>query len=129
MGNRAMFALGLAVGYVFGTRAGRERYDQMVEYSKQVAGNPAVQKATQTVKTKTTEVTKTAVAKAPGIAKSATDQVPKIVSTARQMAADHLPSMLGGKNGSPRDDVSDDGQLIYPADDTSTPVNGVRYTT
>jgi hypothetical protein len=119
MGNRAMFALGLAVGYVFGTRAGRERYDQMVKYSKQVAESPAVQKATDTVKTKTTEVTKTAVAKAPGIAKSATEQVPKIVSSAKQKATEHMPSKFGGKGGDAPadDDISADGHLIYPADD------------
>jgi hypothetical protein len=129
MGNRAMFALGLAVGYVFGTRAGRERYDQIVKYTKQVAGSPAVQKATITVKTKTTEVTKTAVAKAPGIAKSATEQVPKIVSSAKQKAADHMPSKLGGKGGTPADgDVSADGHLVYPAEDGKSPVNGARYT-
>jgi hypothetical protein len=125
MGNRAMFALGLAVGYVFGTRAGRERYDQMVKYSKQVAGSPAVQKATVTVKTKTSEVTKTAVAKAPGIAKSATEQVPKIVSSAKQMASDHMPGKHGG---TPADEVSADGHIVYPAEDGKSPVNGVRYT-
>jgi hypothetical protein len=131
MGNRAMFALGLAVGYVFGTRAGRERYDEIVKYTKQVAGSPAVQKATVTVKTKTTEVTKTAVAKAPGIAKSAGDQVPKLVHSAKQMAADHMPSKLGGKGGDTpdsTDDVSADGHLVYPAEDGTSPVNGVKYT-
>jgi hypothetical protein len=131
MGNRVMFALGLAVGYVFGARAGRERYDQIVKYSKQVADSPAVQKATVTVKTKTTEVTKTAVAKAPGIAKSATDQVPKIVNSAKQMAAEHMPSKLGGKGGDmpeDADDVSADGHLVYPAEDGTSPVNGVKYT-
>lgn len=126
MGSRGGFVLGLAVGYVLGTRAGREKYDQMVKSAKDFAGNPAVQKATITVKTKTTEVTKTAAAKAPGIAKSASGQVPKIVSSAKQKATDHMPSKLGGKGGA-RDDVGADGELIYPADDSS-PVNGARYT-
>jgi hypothetical protein len=128
MGNRAMFALGFAAGYVIGTRAGRERYDQMVNYSKQLAASPAVQKASQTVKTKTTEVTKTAAAKAPGIAKSATEQVPKIVSTAKQKASEHMPSKLGGKgNGDGEaldDDISADGHLIYPADDAADAPHG-----
>ena len=128
MGYRAMFAVGFAVGYVVGTRAGREKYDQMVQYAKQVAANPAVQKTTETVKTKTTEVTKTAMAKAPEVAKSASKQVPKIVGSAKQMATDHMPAKLGGK-GMPdeSDDVSADGQLVYPADDASAPVNGARY--
>ncbi len=124
-----MFVLGFAVGYVFGTRAGRERYDQMVKSAKQIAGSPAVHKATYTVKTKTSEVTKTAVAKAPGLAKSATEQVPKIVSTAKQKATDHMPSKLGGKGGAQKDDdISADGHIVYPAgDDSKSPVNGARY--
>jgi len=123
-----MFVLGLAIGYVLGTRAGRERYDQIVKFSRQVMGSPAAQKATYTVKTKTTEVTKTAVAKAPGLAKSATGQVPKIVSSARQKAADRMPSKLGGKGGARNDDdVSADGRLVHPAEDSQSPLNGVRY--
>jgi hypothetical protein len=125
-----MFVIGLGVGYVLGTRAGRERYDQMVKSAKDFAGNPAVQKATVTVKTKTTEVTKTAAAKAPGIAKSASGQVPKIVSSAKQKATDHMPSKFGGKGGAANgDDVAADGELIHPADDSGSPVNGVRYNT
>jgi hypothetical protein len=131
MGNRTMFVAGLAVGYVLGTRAGREKYDQMVKMSQQVAGHPAVQKATQTVTTKTTEYTKTAVANAPGYAKSASAQVPKIVSSAKQMASSKFGgSGKGGASGI--DDVGADGQLVYPAEEVQTqvdPVSGVRYTT
>jgi len=130
MGYRAMFAAGFAVGYVVGARAGRERYDQIVKISRQVAGHPAVQKATQTVTTKTTEFTKSTVAKAPDLAKSASAQVPKIVSSAKQVAADHLPSRLGGKaDARDADDVSADGHLIYPAEDGQATSDGVRYTT
>jgi len=124
MGYRAMFVAGLAVGYVLGAKAGRERYEQIMKAGQQVAGNPAVQKATQTVTTKTTEVTKTAVAKAPDFAKSASAHGSKIVTSAKQMAADHLPSRLGGsgKGGAADDvdDVSADGHLIYPADDSES---------
>jgi hypothetical protein len=127
MGYRAIFAVGFAAGYVFGARAGRERYDQIVKYGKQVAGSPAVQKATYTVKTKTTEVTKTAVAKAPDLAKSASKQGTKIVSSAKQK----MPSRLRGKGGGAEpdevDDISADGHLIYPADDSRAPSNGARH--
>ncbi len=122
-----MFVLGLAIGFVAGTRAGRERYDQMVKYGKQVAGSPAVQKATYTVRTKTTEVTKTAAAKAPGIARSATGQVPKVVSAAKQKASGHVPGKLGGKSA-PKDDVTADGHLVHPAEDGRSPANGARHT-
>ncbi len=123
MGYRASFVLGFAVGFVAGTRAGRERYDQMVKYGRQVAGSPAVQKATVTVKEKTTEITKTAVAKAPEVARSATAQGQKIAKSARGKATAKMPSRHG-KDGE-GDDLSADGHLIYPADETS--VNGARY--
>jgi hypothetical protein len=128
MGYRAMFVVGLAVGYVLGAKAGRERYDQIMKAGQQVAGHPAVQKATQTVTTKTTEYTKTAVAKAPDFAKSASAQVPKIVSSAKQMASDHLPGKLGGSGKGGADDVGADGHLVYPAEETGSPVEGIRYT-
>ena len=80
MRYKATFALGFVVGFIAGARAGRERYDQIVKYSRQVAEHPAVQKATSTVTTKATELGKTAAAKAPDIAKTAaatgSEQVP-----------------------------------------------------
>ena len=37
------FLVGAATGYVLGSRAGRERYEQIVRWSHRVADNPAVQ--------------------------------------------------------------------------------------
>ncbi|MFE7564640.1 hypothetical protein [Kitasatospora sp. NPDC057500] len=39
------FGVGLATGYVLGTRAGRQRYEQIARVTRQVAGNPKVQGA------------------------------------------------------------------------------------
>lgn len=36
-------AAGLAVGYVLGSRAGREKYDQIVAVARKAQGHPAVQ--------------------------------------------------------------------------------------
>lgn len=44
-----MLGLGVAVGYVFGTRAGRERYDAMKAKVDEVWGNPRVAKARREV--------------------------------------------------------------------------------
>ena len=121
MRYRAMFVAGFVAGYIAGARAGRERYDQIVKYSKQVAEHPAVQKATSAVATKATELGKTAAAKAPDFAKSAastvSEQVPKMAATAR----DRLP--FGGKSDSA------DGQAGSPVDNGQASVNGARYTT
>ena len=120
MRYRVMFIAGFAVGFVVGARAGRERYDQIVTYTKKVAGHPAVQKTTQTVTVKTTEYAKTAMSKAPDFAKTAGAQVPKLVGSAK--------SRLGGKgDGDAPDDVSADGNLVYPADGADASVNGARY--
>lgn len=42
MRYRLTFVAGLALGYVLGTRAGRERYEQLKNSARQVAENPAV---------------------------------------------------------------------------------------
>ncbi|CAM5679822.1 hypothetical protein SFUMM280S_08971 [Streptomyces fumanus] len=42
MRYRLTFVVGLAVGYVLGTRSGRERYEQLKKTARQVAQNPAV---------------------------------------------------------------------------------------
>ncbi|MBV1856123.1 hypothetical protein [Catellatospora tritici] len=39
------FAAGAAVGYVFGTRAGREKYDELVITARKVMDHPTVQEA------------------------------------------------------------------------------------
>jgi hypothetical protein len=137
-GNRmrkAMFIAGFAVGFVAGARSGRGTYDKLVAYGRQVAEHPKVQEATTKAQTKATELGKQAAAKAPDYAKSAATsatnaakaasaQVPSVVHA----AADKLPRQFGG-NGTgtddmPVDDVSADGNLVYPADSTTT--NGVR---
>ena len=97
-----------------------------MKYGHQVADHPAVQKATQTVTVKTTEYTKTAMSKAPGFAKTAGAQVPKLVGSARQKAADRMPSRMRGNDGAV-DDVAADGNLVYPADGAEASVNGARY--
>jgi len=48
--------LGMAIGYVLGSRAGRERYEQMKRWSARVADHPAVQGAAGFVKGKVEEV-------------------------------------------------------------------------
>jgi hypothetical protein len=42
MRYRLTFVAGLAVGYVLGTKAGRERYEQLKKSAQQFAQNPAV---------------------------------------------------------------------------------------
>ncbi|GHB39224.1 hypothetical protein GCM10010347_05870 [Streptomyces cirratus] len=48
MRYKVTFAIGLAVGYVLGTRAGRERYEQLKKSAREVAQTPAVRNAAET---------------------------------------------------------------------------------
>ncbi|MFK4148252.1 YtxH domain-containing protein [Streptomyces sp. NPDC004065] len=48
MRYRLAFIAGLALGYVLGTKAGRERYEQLMRSARQVAQNPAVRNTAET---------------------------------------------------------------------------------
>ncbi len=48
MRYRVTFVVGLALGYVLGTRAGRERYEQMKKSACELAQNPVVRNAAET---------------------------------------------------------------------------------
>ena len=45
MRGKLIFITGLGVGYVFGTRAGRERFDQMVAQARKAWESPTMQEA------------------------------------------------------------------------------------
>ncbi|KOG52598.1 hypothetical protein ADK75_15395 [Streptomyces virginiae] len=47
MRYKVTFVVGLALGYVLGTRAGRERYEQLRKSAQQIAQNPAVRNAAE----------------------------------------------------------------------------------
>jgi len=51
-----IFAIGAGVGYVLGTRAGREKYDKMAAQARQVLDNPKVKETTDTVQTEATRL-------------------------------------------------------------------------
>jgi hypothetical protein len=135
---KGTFITGVAVGFVLGSRAGRDTYDKMVAYAQQVWEHPKVQQATSTVQAKTADLSKQAAAKAPDYAKGAmssvqstvSTQVPKFVQNVRQTANDKMPAKwrsgtatatadpaTDGSLGGQPDDVGPDGNLVYPADD------------
>ncbi|MEU5974134.1 YtxH domain-containing protein [Streptomyces sp. NPDC047315] len=47
MRYKLTFVVGLAIGYVIGTRAGRERYEQMKKSVREFSQNPAVRNAAE----------------------------------------------------------------------------------
>ncbi|MEU3344324.1 YtxH domain-containing protein [Streptomyces sp. NPDC006700] len=48
MRYRLTFIAGIAVGYVLGTRAGRERYEQLKKSAGRIAQNPALRNTAET---------------------------------------------------------------------------------
>jgi hypothetical protein len=110
---KATFLAGLAVGFVVGARAGRERYEQMVKASRKVAESPAVQKATRAAGAKATELSKVARDKA-------AERMPKITETAKSSATkvrgqfDRLPGRHAADTGTDSEPAGVNG--TRPAD-------------
>ncbi|GII24622.1 hypothetical protein [Planosporangium mesophilum] len=68
MRGKLMFLAGLGAGFVLGTRAGREKYEELVQAARKVRENPTVQEAAGVVQ----------------------EQANKIVSGGKEMMTDKL---------------------------------------
>ena len=95
MRYRVVFFAGLGIGFVIGTRAGRERYEQMRRLARKVADNPSVQQAAGVLQ-----------AQAAGYAKTAGGKVADRAGAARAKAAEAIHDHVPGKrvresNGQP----------------------------
>ena len=80
MRYRATFLAGLAVGFVAGTRAGRERYEQMKKLAQKMVDNPTVRNAARAAGEKAADLTKVAKDKA-------AERMPKLTETAKSSAS------------------------------------------
>jgi len=77
---------GLAIGFVAGTRAGRERYDQMVKVAKTATESPAFQQAAGAIQAQVSSAGQKVAGSAPRLAQSAMHSV-----------GDHVP-LLKNRN-------------------------------
>jgi hypothetical protein len=57
---RPSFLLGIGIGYVLGTRAGRERYEDIVAVARRVAGSQTVQSTAGVLQAQIHELTEQA---------------------------------------------------------------------
>lgn len=76
MKARMMFMAGAAIGYVMGTKAGRERYEQIKRLSQQVSENPNVQDAAGKLRAKGEEFAGAARGKAGQLKERVPEQMP-----------------------------------------------------
>ena len=56
MRGKLTFAAGVAVGFVLGTRAGRERYEELAATTRKLLASPTVQEATGVAKSQATKI-------------------------------------------------------------------------
>ena len=84
-GYRYTFLGGLAVGYVVGTRAGRERYEQLKRLARSATESPAVQQAAGALQ-----------AQATGALKAATG---KVAQSAKQKVGERIPGLRHRADG------------------------------
>jgi hypothetical protein len=86
--KRAVFAAGIAVGFIAGSRAGRKPYDAMVRSARKAMQSPPAQRAFKAATDKGTAMKESATAKAGDLAKSAFARVSKAVGSGARKARD-----------------------------------------
>ena len=85
MRYRFTFFAGLAVGFIVGARAGRERYEQMKKLARKAADSPAMQQAAGAAQ-----------AQAANLARSAKDKAMQRVPRLTEKAKSTMSGPVGG---------------------------------
>jgi hypothetical protein len=98
--GRVGLALGGAVGYVLGTRAGRERYDQMVAAAKQLGERPEVKRVVE---------------QAPGTVGQVADKAADRLGQARERIAQDRPATSPGAGSPPAPARASSSLLAEPS--------------
>jgi len=93
MRGKILFATGLAVGYVLGTRAGRERYEQIRATVSKLWNDPRVQKQVHTAEDFVGDQAKKAVS-------AAADKVSETATNATSRARSRTASARSRSTGS-----------------------------
>jgi len=106
--TRLSFVAGFAAGFVAGTRAGREKYDQMVKIAKSAAENPTVQQAAGALQAQATALASTAAQKVGG---QLQEKVPHIAQSAARSVGDHIPGLKHG-NAAANGNTESGGQSV-----------------
>lgn len=87
---RISFVSGFAAGFVLGSRAGRERYEQIKKAARTVAENPAVQQAAGAVQAQASGLASTASSK---LSDGVRDRGAQLARTARSKVEERVPGL------------------------------------
>ncbi|HUZ53633.1 MAG TPA: hypothetical protein VMU94_14045 [Streptosporangiaceae bacterium] len=111
---RISFLGGLAIGYVLGAQAGRERYEQLKQLARKAAESPAMQQTAGALQAQATATAKTAKDKATtGMRKSAS-KVSRRSPTSSSTRTSTSASTASGNGAMPRQTGSDDNRPFVP---------------
>lgn len=107
MFRKLTFLVGLGTGYVLGAKAGEQRYQQIVDKAREIAGMPAVKEAASTLT---------------DAASSAASTVGDKAASAASTVSDKAKSTLGGSDSAPAtvDLNGSNGSTSSPAKAPST---------
>ncbi|HTU76765.1 MAG TPA: hypothetical protein VMG38_24910 [Trebonia sp.] len=86
--QRAVFAAGIAVGFIAGSKAGRKPYDMMAKSARKAVQSPPAQRTFKAASDKATNMKKAAAAKVGDLCKSATSGVSKAIGSGARKARD-----------------------------------------
>jgi hypothetical protein len=111
MRGKLIFGAGAAIGYVLGTRAGRERFDQISSQAKRFWENDTVQETAGMVQARAGQLYG-------GSKKMVSEQAHKLREHRQEQQQHH---MKRNKNFRNRRDAAWEAQAGFPANATTTP--------
>ena len=133
---RISFVGGLAVGYVLGTQAGRERYEQLKQLARKAAESPAMQQTAGALQAQAQATAKSAKDKAATSVRKGASKVTNRTSSSGQTNTSRRrssgsskrksgasASTVSGNGAMPRTTGSDDSRPFLPADGGSNVVS------
>jgi hypothetical protein len=116
---RISFLSGLAIGYVLGAQAGRERYEQLKQLARKAAESPAMQQTAGALQAQATATAKTAKDKAATGMRKGASKVASRTNMPRRAGSkgqtNSSPSTVSGNGAMPRTG-SDDNRPFVPVD-------------
>jgi hypothetical protein len=108
---RISFVGGLAVGYVLGTQAGRERYEQLKQLARKAAESPAMQQTAGALQAQAQATAKSAKDKAATSVRKGASKVTNRTSSSGQTSTSRRSSSSKRKSGASASKVSGNGAM------------------